>query len=169
MNALAREPRQRTRLASWFAVEDRNSWIRPHRPNLTPWCVHPRVASIDDLSDAIETSRNMLSLPDDWDDEGSPEIREETWRRATDYLRRHAELLYARYGLRLPIPRILAGPAGSVDLHWKINGRELLLNVPATDELATFYGDASGSSSIKGTVDTKVDDLGLFTWLTAMD
>jgi hypothetical protein len=122
-----------------------------------------------DLLSAIDNSRSMLDLPDDWDDEGSPRIMEETWRRATDYLRRHAHLLYELNGSHIPIPRILPGPEGSVDLHWKTGRRELLANVPAAaDQPATFYGDAFGTNSIKGRLDTEADDLGLFTWLTAM-
>jgi hypothetical protein len=168
-------------LADWlesedarFEIEDTHSWIVPRgasRPLLR--CLPPRSEAPGppaDLLRAIEASRRILNLPDDWDDEGSPRIQETTWKRATDYLRRHAELVHFRYGSRVPIPRILPGPAGSVDLHWKTGSRELLVNVPANaDEPAAFYGDGFGTNSIKGQLKTEADDPGLFTWLIAMD
>jgi hypothetical protein len=146
------------------------SWARPCPHKVAVIYAPPRVEPLAGLSTAIRESRTMLDLSDDWDDEGSPRILESTWRRATEYLRRHAELLYIRSGTRIPTPRILPGPDGSVDLHWKTDRRELLLNVPAqAAEPATFYGDAFGTNSFKGKLDTEAVDLGLFTWLTAME
>lgn len=164
----------RATLADWLEVEDAHSWIIPRRegqPQLR--CIPTRTETPGvpaELLKSIEASRKMLSLPDDWDDEGSPRIQESTWARATDYLHRHTELVYSRYGSRVPIPRILPGPEGSVDLHWKTDSRELLINVPSNAaELAAFYGDGLGTNSIKGKLNTEADDPGLFTWLIAMD
>jgi hypothetical protein len=196
---LREDRRGRMSPSAWKAETPRSSWCYLLRPSLAKWVVSPcahdrsafrralrnaprgteshklvrytRVTSepLADLLSAIENSRSMLDLPDDWDDEGSPRIMEETWRRATDYLRRHAHLLYELSGSHITIPRILPGPEGSVDLHWKTGRRELLVNVPpGADQPATFYGDAFGTNSIKGKLNTEADDLGLFTWLTAM-
>jgi hypothetical protein len=38
--------------------------------------------------------------------------------------------------------KIVAGPEGSIDLHWKTADRELLINIPArSEEPIAYYGD----------------------------
>ncbi len=66
-----------------------------------------------------------------------------TWRRATQYLRRlslHADLK----GYELPLPRILPAQDGSIDLLWKSGQRGLLINFPADEVEATYYGRKPG-------------------------
>lgn len=127
------------------------------------------IQALTALLQTIESSRELLSLPADWDEAGSPPIEEATWRKATEFLKRHVSLLYAKYGIVLPTPRIAPGPDGSLDFHWKTERCELLLNVPRADELASFYGDRYGINSIKGQLDVRAFDPGLFTWLTITD
>jgi hypothetical protein len=127
------------------------------------------ILALTTLLQAIESSRELLNLPEDWDEAGSPPIEEATWRKATEFLKRHTGLLYAKYGIVLPTPRIAPGPDGSLDFHWKTGRRELLLNVPRGDEPASFYGDSYGTNSIKGQLDVRAFDPGLFTWLTITD
>ena len=98
--------------------------------------------NMDTLSSAIQESRSLLDLPDDWDDEGSPGYAEATWMRAVDFLLHNAERLWQDQGVTVSAPEILPGPNGSIDLHWRVNNHELLLNIPANlDELADYYGD----------------------------
>ena len=126
-------------------------------------------SSVVDLLNEIDRSREILSWEEDWDDEGSPGFQEATWGKATEFLERHARLLLKKYGLLMPTPRILPGPGGSIDLHWETGRRELLINVRPDSNLAGFYGEATGTNSLKGKADLDASDLGLFTWLTATD
>ncbi|MBI4661430.1 MAG: hypothetical protein HY735_21620 [Verrucomicrobia bacterium] len=68
----------------------------------------------------------------------------------------------------IPPPKILPGPDGSIDVHWKTKTCELLVNVPAgSNQRADFYGDDYGSLRIKGTIDPENPSSGLLFWLTS--
>jgi hypothetical protein len=121
------------------------------------------------LARAIEDSRALLSLTANWDEAEGPPLEEATWLRATSFLKRHAHLLLTKHGIRVPTPTLALGPDGSLDLHWKTERRELLLNIPAEGGPASFYGDSYGTNSIKGKLDVESSDLGLLTWLTIPD
>jgi hypothetical protein len=149
---------------SWLAPAPTGSWSEEEpRPLFFP----KRTAAPLPLPllDEIARSREILAWEDDWDGEGSIGYEETTWKRATDFLRFHAQEL-ARFGVVLPTPRILPGPHGSVDLHWEAGAHELLLNVPTGGQLAGFYGEVAGASSIKGKLDLDSSAVGLFLWLT---
>src|SRR4051812_6208423 len=128
------------------------------------------VDPLANLFRAIEDSRRILDLSDDWDGEGSPAFQEETWDRAADFLVHQAGALWDRKGLILPVPRILPGPESSIDIHWRSPRRELLINIPS-DKAApiAFYGDDYGQDKKKGQIREGALDLDLFAWLTATD
>jgi hypothetical protein len=134
----------------------------------------PDSAAVDikHITEAIELSKHILSFHDNWDDEGSPGYKLTTWERATGFLRRAALHLREDYRRILDAPKILPGPAGSIDLHWKTARRELLINIPeGLDEPANFYGDDSASNehpanqTVKGVLDTSKDNQWLLMWL----
>jgi hypothetical protein len=128
--------------------------------------------AIKHISEVIEQSKHILAFEDDWDDDGSPAYTVDTWDRATDFLLRNARYLWEENHLPLDAPKILPGPSGSIDLHWKTTHRELLINIPASsDESANFYGDDSlsrdhpSNQTVKGIIDTSKDHLWLLIWL----
>ena len=119
-----------------------------------------------DLKAEIEQARKILELKDNWDDEGSPVFSKDTLDRAVAFLVMHSEQIRKCYHLHLPVPKISTGPKGSIDLHWKRPDWELLVNIPANaDGMATFYGDNYGVQKIKGSVDPRLFNLGLASWL----
>jgi hypothetical protein len=138
----------------------------PAKTKISPDDVNPMA----DLYRAIEDSRHILELPEDWDGEGSPAFQEETWDRAADFLVHQAGALWDRNGLVLPVPRLLPGPGASIDIHWRSPRRELLINIPS-DQAApiTFYGDDYGLDKKKGQIREGALNLDLFAWLTAAD
>ncbi|HEX3556343.1 MAG TPA: hypothetical protein VIA62_24250 [Thermoanaerobaculia bacterium] len=147
------------RLSQWLQALPANEWIAKKSRNVWPFTK---------LFTAINESRELLTLTEDWDEAGSPAIEPKTWERATDWVKRYAELLWDRRGIVLPAPRILPGPDGSIDIHWKTPRRELLLNIPANpEEPASYYGDDFGSDKKKGILETGALDMGLVSWLTA--
>ena len=82
------------------------------------------------IADAISSSRWILNLNDDWDEKGSPGYEQTTWQRACDFLVRQAKFARESHKRNLPAPRILPGPDGSIDVHWKMPQFELLVNIP---------------------------------------
>jgi len=123
-------------------------------------------ASIPELEAEIESSKNILKLPDDWDGEGSPGYSKNTLERAITFVRTHVERLWETFGINAPVPNINPGPMGSIDLHWKEPTWELLVNIPAEEtQRASFYGDDYGTGTIKGNVDAGRPNFGLLAWL----
>lgn len=96
----------------------------------------------EELSEAARASLGILRLQDDWDGEGSPGYSEVTFNRVTSFLVSSALQYWSRHHKRLRAPRILPGPHGNIDLHWKTPQRELLISIPADPaEPAAYYGD----------------------------
>lgn len=119
-----------------------------------------------ELKAEIERARQMLPLDDDWDGEGSPGYSEETLNRAIAFLTEEADGLWDLRGICLPVPRIGPGPDGSIDLHWKLPTRELLVNIPAdAGKIATFYGDHYSPERISGSLDSKNFHFEIAVWL----
>ncbi len=117
---------------------------------------------------AIESSRYIYNLRDDWDDEGADGYEYETWRRATAFLMALCRHAWATTGDGVPVPMIGPGPKGSIDIHWRTGGFELLLNVPRDPAApAGFYGDDYGNIKIKGTINLASSHPCLIQWLTS--
>lgn len=103
------------------------------------------------LKRAIEQSRRILELDDDWDEEGSSAYSKEVWDTAVRFLEAlEGELM--TLGKMVDPPRILPGPEGSIDLHWKTNAFEILMKVPSDAGLITFFGDDYSKCQIEGTI-----------------
>lgn len=120
-----------------------------------------------EIEAALEQARAMLDWPDNWDGEGSMAYSEAVWRRASDFLTDATRQLWARHQRTIPVPDIEPGPQGSIDFHWQVDGREMLLNLPAEPaEMVDFYGDTSAGESVKGRAHTSTVGPWLLAWLT---
>lgn len=118
-----------------------------------------------ELKAEIEQARTILKLADDWDEEGSPTYSKDTLDRAVAFLAAHSEQ-FEKLRLHLPVPKISPGPNGSIDIHWKRQSWELLVNIPAdAHEMAVFYGDNYGEQKIRGSVDPNTFNFGIAAWL----
>jgi len=116
---------------------------------------------------AIEASRSILDLPDNWDEEGSPSYAESTWERATIFIKVTTSAYRRIVGSWIEPPKITPGPDGSIDIRWKSAKRTLLINIPANkDDIADFYGDDKATDIIKGTLDTSSSNQWILMWLT---
>ena len=151
-------------------------------PDLTLW-FHRSSTTIEDksrtklqdtwllerrLHEEIEQARNsILCLQDNWDGQGSLGYSESVMDRAINFMKIHVAHLFAD-SRRILIPKILPSGDGSIDLHWKEQAFELLVNIPATDEVSvSFYGeDFLDRSRIKGTFDRSSTNKVLANWLT---
>jgi hypothetical protein len=124
-------------------------------------------AALGHVKAAIENSRYILDLEDDWDEEGATGYAPSTWSRATDFLLKNALSLWEDYGVFIASPRILPGPDGSIDLHWRVGDHELLTNIPSdVAQPASYYGNSKRGDVIKGSLDTSTNNVWLLVWLT---
>lgn len=126
-------------------------------------------AALRQIEDEIKASRYMLDLGDDWDDEGAPGYRRETWERATGFVRQAAREFAELTGRPAPAPRISHGPESSVDILWDVESRRLLVNVPDDpNRPADFYGDngPARNVTVKGLFDPTSSQAWLLLWLT---
>lgn len=126
---------------------------------------------MNSLLNAINNSRSLLELEDNWDGEGSVGYDESTWLRARNFLMRNAVRLYESQKKCFDPPEILPGPKGSIDLHWKTEARELLINVPAdSQETISYYGDDTAENTenaIRGkNIESSKNTEWIFLWLT---
>lgn len=122
---------------------------------------------IDAIKREIESSgERILALRDDWDGEGSSSYSDLVVTRASDFVRRYATRAWMDSDVVIATPRILPGPDGSIDVHWKMDSYELLVNIPPDqDEVATFYGDDYGTAQFKGTFNPATYKRGLISWI----
>jgi len=118
------------------------------------------------LKEIKNSETRILSLEDNWDKEGSKAYKKESFDRAVTFLEQLYQKLIYEHDLRIQIPAIGPGPEGSIDIHWKTNKFELLLNIPEDyQELAGFYGDDYDKESIEGNLNlTSLQDV-LVRWL----
>jgi hypothetical protein len=116
---------------------------------------------------AIEDSRHLTELPDDWDGDGSRGYSRAVWERATHFVRESAIRLLLNYGRRMEPPVFLPGSDGGIDVEWSVNDRNLIIRVPAEpDGKAEFYGNQPDCLALKGEVDlTCADSSWLVSWI----
>lgn len=119
------------------------------------------------LAQEIVRSRGILALPDDFDDEGSPGYEDATWLRAVGFLLSNAVQFWNDRGWAVAAPDLSPGAYGSIDLHWRLPRRELLLNIPVEPaDPHRFYGhDGSFEHAVKGAIDPEADNSWLMVWL----
>lgn len=99
------------------------------------------MSAITFTTEPLGALRALLRLKENWDDEGAKPIEPRAVERAHDFLR------CATWGA---IPAFCPVADGSVDLWWRTDKFELLVNLPAEGD-GSFYGDNLGGAVIKGT------------------
>lgn len=130
----------------------------------------PRISAepehLAQLQTALEKAKHrILSLPDNWDEDGSEPYKASTFERAAEFLTSNATRLWDTYSTTMEIPKILPGPDGGIDIHWEVDDHELLITIPSDPaKPATYYGD-SLRSTVKGTLHTTFDAEWLLLWL----
>ena len=123
---------------------------------------------LEEADRIIQSSRAVLELKEDWDGEGASAITRETWQRAVTFLRRNVLALWERNGIQVESPSIVPLNDGSLDIHWKVARRELLVNVPPEPgKRATDFGDnRQGGNVVEGDLDIDAHNHWLLVWLT---
>ncbi len=129
-----------------------------------------RSAALLRVAGAVQRSRYLADLGDNWDGEGAKGYSRETWKRTAEFAIRHANLMLTLLGATMPPPSVGPADMGSIDLFWRLQGRTLLINFPADPKApATFYGETDSGSSTSGLIPpdgTRPDIIG---WLIGAD
>ena len=125
-----------------------------------------RCADCDYFRQRVFESRSILELPDDWDANGTSAFSQAHLARATGFLFGAVTSIWESERKVLAVPAIQPVSGGSIDIHWKTDDAELLINVPPSDDaLAKFYGDNFGKRVIKGMLELSKEDYTLLLWL----
>lgn len=123
---------------------------------------------LEAIHDAIERSkRHLLSLPRDFDGEGSEAYTKGAVERAISFVKKLAISAWKVNHAIVPVPNILAGPDGSIDVCWKEDAFSLLINFPPSgEELASYHGHDNLGNTTEGCFDgSKLDQVFLFWFL----
>ena len=118
------------------------------------------------LKKSINHSKGLLDLTNDWDGEGSVGYSESTLNKAIKFLEENARNYFLDSGVWVTAPDICPGPNGSIDLLWKLQDRELLINIPIEENgLAQYYGDDLNINTIKGKLNLTEKHEWILMWL----
>lgn len=124
----------------------------------------PPIDPIAHIRSAIEVSREILDLEEDWDGNGSIAYDKATWHAATSFLLRQAQNAWFA-ALMMPSPDVAPGPNGSIDIVWQETSFQLLLNVLPGGNQISYWG-RNKAIEVKGKIaDLSADHKELFLWL----
>ncbi|MCL5252896.1 MAG: hypothetical protein M1351_02250 [Candidatus Thermoplasmatota archaeon] len=109
----------------------------------------------------------LISLQNDFDEDGSPSYSVDVLSKAKNFLLDLWVYAYRKNSRDLPIPDILPGPDGSIDIYWKSDKSKLLMNVkPGNKNEAAYYGKSDNGREIEGS--SAVENFsGIIDFLTA--
>jgi len=110
--------------------------------------------SLKHIGEAIEGSKKILELAEDWDDAGALPIKKTTFKRASIFLINYSTWLFNNFKFAIETPQLSPGPDGSIDILWRTKYYRMLINIPQNkDQQAGYYGDDyKDGNSIKGKV-----------------
>ncbi len=118
----------------------------------------------------INESKSLLSLGENWDDEGALAIPKIVWERAMDFLKNYSQYITQKKTINIQAPQINPCRDGSIDLSWRTPKARMLINFKNDDSgLAHYYGDYYNNiNSIKGYVKTDEIQEFLATWMKVL-
>jgi hypothetical protein len=141
---------------NWGVGERKEAPYRkePERPVI--WGFTSRGDQSADAEDVLRKlkadSKAILECHDD-SDSGFVPYTQGTLDRAIDFLTPYIRWAATGFGTSIPTPKLLPGPSGGIDVHWKNENKELVVNIPAdSNAKALFYGDDYGEVFIKGSL-----------------
>ncbi len=96
---------------------------------------------LDYLFDAINKSKYILNLEDNWDDEGAEKYNSDTLNNAIGFVIAFADRINQDSHHQIYVPKILHGPDKSIDIFWEEDGFRLIINIEESGNKASFYWD----------------------------
>ena len=146
-----------------FTRSELNEEVKTYSTTLTS-----PVAMIEEEQRAMEkeitAATFVLSIEDDTESDDFEPYSQETLARASGFLRRLMIHAHAANVIGMGIPQIGPADHGSIDLYWEKNDRTLLINFPASENIANFYGKKA-KSEISGRFEPSEARGELVSWL----
>jgi hypothetical protein len=94
-----------------------------------------------------KTLNEMTELLDDWDDDGGKAISINLANHVEGFLF-NIENLANRWNREAPDPHLSPGPGETVDINWKADDFELLINAKKDSGLCSYYGERPADSHV---------------------
>ncbi len=140
-------------------------WDPPEKASIPVVQFSPRRR--DGIRTAVQSARALTELGENWDGEGSQGYSLNTWRRVKKFMVTHAFVSQSLFRATLPVPAINPADQGSMDVFWRLNDRQLLVNFPAEETAPiTYYGQNDrGDNTISGRTTGRERRLDLVAWL----
>lgn len=91
------------------------------------------------ISNTIHDSLKILTLKNNWDEEGAVEIPKYVLGKAIDFLTKYSIRLFDVFDTTIPAPDINPLSDGSIDLEWKTENAILLVHFKNSRENVAFY------------------------------
>lgn len=131
---------------------DPHGWTtrEPHQHRNTHYLVYISYSTQTRLEQAISEASAILSLQQDWDDNGAAPVDHLSWESAVSFLRSMDRSLRALApSSQLVAPEISPCPDGSVDMLWDSERFKLLINFHR-DDPPDIYGESKDGGTIHG-------------------
>lgn len=100
-------------------------------------------SELQGIASFIHSSRAILELEEDWNDDGALRIDKQTWITACKAIVEYSKAVWECHSVVIPLPEMNPCPDGSIDLVWRKPNVRLLINikVPSSKIAASGYGD----------------------------
>jgi len=113
---------------------------------------------LGEIAQAIEESKYLLELSDNFAEEGAKAC----WERAVRFLVEYSEWVFQSFHYVIDRPKIY----GSIDMLWRTDHYRWLINFPEEyTQPASFYGDDFKLDQIKGTFNQSLHSRRFFMFL----
>jgi hypothetical protein len=121
--------------------------------------------SLQPLVQELEASKYILTLSENWDDEGALPISPLIYDAATRFLQNYTSFILKKYKIAIEMPSINPVKNGSIDLEWHTPTVQLLINIRDIQN-AYFYGDNYNNiNPIKGSISVKTVEPFFAAWM----
>lgn len=109
------------------------------------------------IAEEIEDSKKILTLLNDWDEEGAIAPPISILMQSIHLLVSYSKWIFDNLDIIIASPTISAVPDGSIDMEWRTNKARLLINIKNNgNHEAYYYGDFyKNLNSIKGQICTR--------------
>jgi hypothetical protein len=124
--------------------------------------------ALSSIFEAIEKSKYILELPENWDGEGAPSFDFDVWKKSVLFISKLSVKIFKNFGQIVKTPKIYHGPNGSLDIYWENESFNLLINIPKTG-VATFYGDNYQNNKIEGSFEPANISLNILPFLIELN
>ena len=118
------------------------------------WLIHSPVSVSNDAVAEVEKmmeGASWILLENSWEEEGVGEYEQGTMDRVRDFLVSVVREARHHSNRDFPVPAINPADAGSIDIFWNLDGRQLLVNVSADPtDATTFYGEDRFGTVVSG-------------------